>query len=43
VNIDAGVGDVNAPGLARDGGVYTKDACGHSEVTLRINIDAGVG
>jgi len=43
VDVDTGVGDVNAAGLTKNGDVYTNDAYGESEVTLRIDIDAGVG
>ena len=43
VEIDGGLGEVNAAGLAKNGDVYTNDAYGESEVTLRIDINAGVG
>lgn len=34
---------INAPGLANDGGVYTNGAYGHSDVTMRIDIESGIG
>jgi hypothetical protein len=43
VKVDAGVGTVEAPGLTKDGNVYTNAAYGVSEMTLQINIDAGIG
>ena len=43
VEVEAALSDVSASGLTKAGGVYTNDACGQSEVTLRIAIDAGVG
>lgn len=43
VDVDGGLGDVDTRGLTRDGNDYVNDACGESEVTLRIDINAGVG
>jgi hypothetical protein len=43
VDIDGGLGKVDAAGLARDGDVYTNNAYGESDVTLRIEIEGGVG
>jgi hypothetical protein len=43
VEVDAGVGSIDAPGLTRDGNVYTNDAFGVSDVTLQIDIRAGIG
>jgi hypothetical protein len=43
VDVDGGLGEVNSLGLTRDGNDYVNDACGESEVTLRIDINAGVG
>jgi hypothetical protein len=43
VDVDTGVGDVDTSGLTKDGDTYTNDAYGESEVTLNINIDAGIG
>jgi N-terminal domain of toast_rack, DUF2154 len=43
VNVDTGIGSVDASGLAKDGDVYTNDAYGVSDVTLLIDLEAGVG
>jgi len=43
VEVDEGLGEVRTQGLANDGGVYVNDACGSSDVTLRIDVSAGVG
>ena len=43
IEVDTGIGDVDASGLTRDGDTYTNDAYGESDVTLRIDIDGGVG
>jgi CubicO group peptidase (beta-lactamase class C family) len=43
VEINAGVGSVEAPGLTKDGDVYTNAAYGAAEVTLQVTIEAGVG
>jgi len=43
VEVEAGLGTVNASGLTKDGDDYVNDAYGESEVTLRIDIQAGVG
>jgi N-terminal domain of toast_rack, DUF2154 len=43
VEAGAGVGTINAPGLTKDGNVYTNAAYGVSDVTLRLDIEAGVG
>jgi hypothetical protein len=43
VEVNAGVGTINAPGLTKDGNVYTNAAYGVSDVTLRLNIQAGIG
>jgi hypothetical protein len=43
VEVDTGIGSVDASGLTKDGDTYTNDAYGESDVTLRISIDAGVG
>ena len=43
VEVQGGLGQVNAAGLNRSGNVYTNDAYGESEVTLEIRIDGGVG
>jgi len=43
VEINAGPTAINAPGLTKDGKVYTNAAYGASEVTLHITILAGIG
>lgn len=43
VEVGAGLGTINAPGLKQDGNVYTNAAYGVSDVTLSINVQAGIG
>jgi hypothetical protein len=43
VEVDAGLGTIDAPGMKKDGNVYTNTAFGVSDVTLQIDIQAGVG
>lgn len=43
VKADAGVGTIEAPGLMQTGNIYTNAAYGESEMTLQVDIDAGVG
>jgi hypothetical protein len=43
IDVDTGIGAVDASGLTKDGDTYTNDAFGESDVTLNIEIDAGVG
>jgi hypothetical protein len=45
VDVETGVGDVDARGLTRvgDTDTYTNDAYGDSDVTLHIDIDGGAG
>ena len=43
VEVEAGVGRIEASGLRHDWNVYTNEAYGTSEVTLQINIVAGIG
>jgi len=43
VDVEIGIGSVNANGLTKDGYDYVNDAYGESDVTLRINISGGVG
>jgi hypothetical protein len=43
VAVDTGLGEVTTQGLTQDGDDYVNDACGASEVTLRIDISGGVG
>lgn len=43
VKADVGVGTIEAPGLTQTGNIYTNAAYGESEMTLQVDIDAGVG
>ena len=43
VEADQGLGDVDAAGLIQDGDVYVNAAYGESPVTLRLEVEAGVG
>ena len=43
VDVLSGIGKISTNGLRRDGNTYMNDAYGKAEVTLRINISAGVG
>jgi len=43
VKVEDGPHTIEAAGLTKDGGVYTNAAYGVSEVTLQINIEAGIG
>lgn len=43
VEVNAGVGPIEAPGLTRDGNVYTNAAYGVSEVTLQVQLKLGIG
>ena len=43
VEVEGGLGKVNASGLKKDGDDYVNDAYGESEVTLRFDIQGGVG
>lgn len=43
VDVEGGLGKVNASGLQEEGDAYVNDAYGKSEVTLRIDIKAGIG
>lgn len=43
VGVEAGLGEVRTGGLTKDGNTYVNDACGESDVTLRIDISTGVG
>jgi len=43
VEVEAGVGRIEASGLKQNGYVYTNEAYGESEVTLHINIMTGIG
>jgi len=43
LDVEGGITDIDTRGLNRDGDDYVNDAYGESEVTLRIEIDAGIG
>ena len=43
VKVEVGVGGVDAAGLTKEGEYYTNDAYGQTEVTLRIEVEGGVG
>jgi hypothetical protein len=43
VEIDRGPTVINAPNMTQDGNVYTNDAYGTSDVTLKINMQSGIG
>ncbi len=43
VTVEGGINDTNTTGLTKDGDDYVNDACGLSDVTLRIDISAGIG
>jgi hypothetical protein len=43
IDVQTGMGSVEASGLSNDGDTYTNDAYGVSDVNLRIEIEGGVG
>lgn len=43
LEVERGPMVINAPGLTENGAVYTNDAYGESELTLQIDIQAGIG
>jgi hypothetical protein len=43
VQVETAIGTIDAPGLKQDGNVYTNAAYGVSDVTLQINLEAGIG
>ncbi|MDT8305201.1 MAG: toast rack family protein [Anaerolineae bacterium] len=43
VEVQQGLGSVNASGLAKDGNVYTNAAYGQSDATLSLRVESGVG
>ena len=43
VEVDAGPNTIEATGLTQDGNVYTNAAYGVSEVTLQVDLEAGIG
>lgn len=43
VNADTGIGGVSALGFKRRDGAYVNDAYGESDVSIEIDVDAGIG
>jgi hypothetical protein len=43
VAVEAGPTTIEATGLTKDGNIYTNAAYGVSEVTLQVNLEAGIG
>lgn len=43
VEIDRGIGAIDATGLRRDGDAYVNDAFGKTAVTMRVMMNAGIG
>ena len=43
VEVETAIGTIDAFGLKQDGNVYTNAAYGVSDVTLQINLEAGIG
>jgi hypothetical protein len=43
VRAEGGLGKINAKGLKREGDSYVNDACGDSDITLKVNVQRGVG
>lgn len=43
IGVEGGISNTNTTGLTRDGDDYVNDACGQSNVTLRIDVQAGIG
>jgi len=43
VDVEGGISNTNVTGLTKDGDDYVNDACGQSDVSLRIDISAGIG
>ncbi len=43
VRVDGGLGSVDAHGLTKTGGAYVNEAYGKSQVTIEVDIDAGIG
>lgn len=43
VKVDEGPHTIQAPGLAKDGDIYTNPAYGVSDVTLQIDLQVGIG
>jgi hypothetical protein len=43
VHANGGIGSIDTEGLHKEGGAYVNDAYGKSPVTIRMNIEGGVG
>jgi predicted membrane protein len=43
VDVELGIAAIDTRGLQKDGNTYTNDAYGESAVTLRIEIEGGIG
>ncbi len=43
VRVDKGIGSVHARGMHKEGHVYTNDAYGKTEVSIDMDIEAGIG
>ena len=43
VKVNAGMGTIEAPGLEQNENIYTNATYGESEITLQVDIDAGLG
>ena len=43
VNVQMGIAVVDTKGLQKDGATYTNDAYGSSDVTLRLDVQGGIG
>jgi hypothetical protein len=43
IDVQQGLGSVNAAGFNQDGDVYTNDAYGESDVTIDLRVELGVG
>ena len=43
VKVDGGIGSVNARGMIKKRGAYINDAYGKTEVTIDVDVDAGIG
>lgn len=43
VNADQGIGSINTRGLQENGRAYVNDSYGASDVTLELNVEAGLG
>ncbi len=43
IHAEGGIGSIEAEGLRHEGGMYVNDAYGKSPITIRMNIEGGVG